>query len=81
MNPWPGAYFKYEGKTIKVLLAEYTEKEHKEPCGKLLGVNCEVACGSGTLIIKSLKPEGRPQMPAADYLRGISRPIQDIVFS
>jgi methionyl-tRNA formyltransferase len=81
MNPWPGTYFEYEGKTIKVISAECTEKEHKSRPGTVLSNNCEVACGKGTLLIELLKPEGKGQMPAADYLRGISRSNGKTVFS
>ncbi len=71
-NPWPGVYFKHEGKTIKILSAEYTEKNHQEKPGTLLGNNFEVACGQGTLIIRSIKPSGKTEMQASDYLRGFS---------
>ena len=71
MNPWPGAYFEHEERVIKVVSAEYTENTRSEAPGALLGSGFEVACGSGTLIIKSLKPAGKPVMLAADYLKGV----------
>ncbi len=81
MNPWPGVYFKYEGKIIKILSAKYTENKHQVNPGELLNENFEVACGLGTLIIKTLKPENRAKMPATDYLRGIPAKTQTIIFS
>ena len=81
MNPWPGVYFEHEGKIIKILSAEYTKNEHQANPGELLNENFEVACGSGTLMIKYLKPEGRAKMLATDYLRGIPAKTQTIIFS
>jgi methionyl-tRNA formyltransferase len=72
MNPWPGAYFIHDSKTIKILEATWTNNEHKSNPGEILNRDFEVACGSGTLIIKYLKPEGKPKMLATDYLRGLS---------
>ena len=72
MNPWPGAYFIHDSKTIKILEATWTNNEHKSNPGEILNSDFEVACGSGTLIIKYLKPEGKPKMLATDYLRGLS---------
>jgi methionyl-tRNA formyltransferase len=80
MNPWPGVYFEYDGKIVKIISATYTEKKHNFLSGKIIGKNCEVACGSGTLIIESLKPEGKKQMPAADFLRGIAKSLDEVVF-
>ena len=77
MNPWPGAYFLHKEKTIKVLKATSTTKTHNLHPGQLLKESlknniCEVACSQGTLIIQTLKPQGKPQMPAMDYIRGVS---------
>lgn len=36
MNPWPGVYFKYNDKTIKILEAEYSDEEHNFTRGQLL---------------------------------------------
>jgi methionyl-tRNA formyltransferase len=72
MNPWPGAYFIHDSKNIKILEATWTNNEHKSNPGEILNSNFEVACGNGTLIIKYLKPEGKPKMSATDYLRGVS---------
>lgn len=71
MNPWPGAYFKHKGKNIKILEADWTDKIHNFDCGEIMNDNFEIACGKGTLIVKYLKPEGKPKMLASDYLRGL----------
>ena len=81
MNPWPGVYFEHEGKIVKILTSEYTENIHKASPGRLLGDDFKVACGQGTLIIKSLKPAGKPKMLATDYLRGLPSLNKNIIFS
>ena len=81
MNPWPGVYFEHAGKIIKILSSEYTENTHKALPGELLGDNFEVACGEGTLIIKSLNPAGKSKMLATDYLRGLPTSVNKVVFS
>ncbi|PCJ29728.1 MAG: methionyl-tRNA formyltransferase [Rickettsiales bacterium] len=70
MNPWPGVYFHHEGKMIKILSAIYNKDSHDYAPGQIINDDFEVACGSGTLRIESLKPEGKPEMSAKDYLRG-----------
>lgn len=72
MNPWPGVYFMYDSKTIKILEATWTNNHHHSNPGEILNSNFEVACSKGTLIIKSIKPEGKAKMSAIDYLRGTS---------
>ncbi len=71
MNPWPGPFFKHDGKKIKVLSAEYTKNNHLFIPGNLLNDEFEVACGQGSLKIIKLKPEGKQKMFAKDYLQGI----------
>lgn len=77
MNPWPGVYFYHNGKMIKILEAEYTKRKHKSEIGTIINKNFEVACGRGTLIIKSLKPEGGGKMSAPSYLRGLCKGKND----
>lgn len=82
MNPWPGVCFHHNGKVIKILEAEYTKTTYQNKnTGSLLNDNFEVVCGSGTLIIKSLKPEGSSRMSASDYLHGFCKGKKDIIFS
>jgi methionyl-tRNA formyltransferase len=80
MNPWPGVYFEHAGKRIKILSSEYTENNYKLLPGELSN-NFEVTCGKGTLIIKYLKPAGKPKMLATDYFRGLLISNNKIIFS
>ncbi len=69
---FPGAYFYYDGKMVKVGAA-VPVKEKKGPCGTILEVEKEVgftvACGEGALLIKKVKPPGKPWMSAWSYLQ------------
>ncbi|MGC0371915.1 MAG: hypothetical protein DGJ47_000616 [Rickettsiaceae bacterium] len=73
MNPWPGAYFKMHGKTIKILEAKIVNTMmHDSSFGAILNKDFEVACLGGVLKIIKLKPEGKSAMLATDFLKGHS---------
>jgi len=69
---FPCAYFNYNGKIIKVLKAKVLSG-----CGKPGEFICknkdgiEVACGSGSLLLITVKPEGKGEMSAAAWANGI----------
>ncbi len=82
MNPWPGVYFEFKDKKIKILEAEYSDIEHNYKSGQILNNLFDVACGYGVLHIKFVKPEGKPRMSSKDYLNGDSSIIiNSTVFS
>ena len=68
----PSAYFKHNGKFIKVL-----ETKVCEGCGspgEFLDVTKEgikVACGTDCLLILKVKPEGKGEMAARDWYNGL----------
>ncbi len=70
-DPWPSAYFAYNGKHIKVMASQVvdgagTPGEVLQNKGRLV-----VACGQNTAIeLLRLKPEGKKEMPATDFLNG-----------
>lgn len=71
LDPWPGSYFEYEEKKIKIIEAEYFMIEHKENPGKVINFYnkvCEIACGKGILRLIKLRPESKKVMNAKDYL-------------
>lgn len=73
MNPWPGVYFEYQGKKIKIIEAEYLNIEHKYDPGLILNNGSkffEIACGQGVLRIFRLQSEGKKAMDARDWQRG-----------
>lgn len=76
-QPWPGVYtfFEHAGKTMRVQLLEADVEKNltSESEGGIIAlINQElvVDCGSGRLIIKRLRPEGKKEMSGAEFLRG-----------
>ena len=71
LYPWPCAYTRISGKSVKIYAAEVSEKTGKP--GEIIEVTKKsftVACGEGSLVIRSLQPEGKGRMEAAAYLNG-----------
>ena len=68
LNPFPGAYFMYEGKKIK--LFEVSVEDSKGIPGTVLDDKLLVACGSGAVRIKKLQKEGKKPMTAQEFLNG-----------
>lgn len=70
-QPWPGACFSFEGRSVKVLQAA-VEAGGGAP-GTVLAVDGAgpvVACGDGALRLLSLQPEGRRAMAGSDFVHG-----------
>lgn len=72
MNPWPGTYFEYNNKVIKVIESDYEETEHNLTPGTIIKNNksLKVACGNGVLNIKKLQLSGKKAMPISEFLLG-----------
>lgn len=72
LSPYPCAYSFLNGKRVK-LYASSVGNGSGTP-GTVLSANkngIEVACGSGSVILTSLQPEGKGRMDAASFLNGI----------
>jgi methionyl-tRNA formyltransferase len=67
---WPGSYFVFQGKRIKVLEMQMAQQSGQ--VGQVLesknGVI--VAAKVGSLELKTVQPEGKPKMSALDWARG-----------
>lgn len=73
----PGAYFMFNDKIIKVLETEVLNG--KGTAGEFINVNkdgIEVACGSGSVLLKRVKPEGKKEMSARDWYNGVKNVIK-----
>ena len=79
LNPWPSAFTKYRGKTLKIWSAETQQQDTDiaKPENILPGTAVQVTktslkiqTGNGLLSIKELQPEGKKRMPVDAFLRG-----------
>jgi methionyl-tRNA formyltransferase len=78
MYSWPGAYTEMPGqgtgpRRLKVQRALPVHRREGPP-GTVLGISPRgilVACGDGALLLKQVQLEGKRQMPAAEFARGI----------
>lgn len=74
LNPWPSAYTKLNGKTLKIWGAELiSQNESKGACGEILEVTKDaivVQTKKDVLAIKELQLEGKKRMETGAFLRG-----------
>ena len=81
MNPWPGVYFTYKEKIIKVLEADYSENDTGLPIGTVMDSSLTVACGKGSLIVKRLQLEGKRPLNTKEFILGFKIPVGAILYS
>lgn len=73
LNPWPSAYTKLQGKTLKLWQAQVEEQEEEGRPGEILRVEKDafyVKTGKGLLKIKEVQLEGKKRMDTGAFLRG-----------
>lgn len=75
LQPWPGAWTYASGRRLHVRAARCASGEEGAPPGTLVGSEPRVACGSGSLVLELVQPEGRGIMPGADWRRGAGRAL------
>ncbi len=72
-NPWPGAFTRYQGQTIKIWkTAPVDENPGPEP-GTIIEIDKEgllVQTGKGRLRIEEVQLENRKRMPVNDFIQG-----------
>ena len=72
LNPWPSAYTKLNGKTLKIWKAEVLPGEKGSP-GMVTAVTRDailVGTGKGILAMKEIQLEGKKRMSTEAFLRG-----------
>lgn len=71
----PGAYTYLQGTPFKLICTSFEETEQKEEPGIVLGADkkkgVSVAVKGGILYMQSVKPQGKKEMNANDWYRGI----------
>jgi methionyl-tRNA formyltransferase len=74
VTPWPGAVTYAQGRQITLLCARPLHRlPAASPPGTIVKIARDgvvVACAPGALRVEQVKPEGRSEMPAADWARG-----------
>ena len=71
ITPWPGAYTRLDGKTLKLFSARAGSGDGIPGTVLSAGKNgLEVACFGGSVIFTDLQLEGKKRMSAADFLAG-----------
>lgn len=71
-NPFPGAFFEYNGERFKVLAAEVVGLSGSAGQISEGENNLIIACGDKALKVKEIQRQGKKAMPIADLLRGFS---------
>jgi methionyl-tRNA formyltransferase len=71
-NPWPGAFFEYQGERIRILAAEFSG-ESGEP-GTAIDHGLTIACGEGAIVPSFVQRAGRGVMTTSELLRGFVIP-------
>lgn len=74
VSPWPGAWTELHKKRIKVIEAELsTLKSPQAKPGDIIHLSphaIEVACGDGSLALRTLQLEGKRALPVRDFVNG-----------
>lgn len=73
LDPWPSAYTKLDGKTLKLWEAEVTDAEYQGIPGEIVEITDDsliIKTGDKALVVKSLQLEGKKRMKVKDFLRG-----------
>ena len=75
LNPWPSAYTKLHGKTLKIWKAKVVAADGKYEPGSIARITkgelC-IATGEGLLSVLEVQLEGKKRMATADFLRGVT---------
>lgn len=69
-DPWPGAYTTYRGKRLHIRKARAIQESGEPGLLRTDGGRLLVGCGEGSIETLIVQPEGKPRMPAADFVRG-----------
>ncbi len=77
LTPWPGAYTRLRGVTLKLASTRPLEGAGASP-GTVVTADATgvcVACGDGSLMVRELQLPGKKLLPAAEFLRGRPLPV------
>lgn len=75
LNPWPSAFTKYKGKTLKIWSATVIQEEMPGNSGEIVEITKDeirVKTKKGILSIEELQLEGKKRMTTEAFLRGFA---------
>ena len=75
LNPWPSAYTKLHGKTLKIWKAKVVAADGNYKPGTVARITKDELCiatGEGLLSVLEVQLEGKKRMATADFLRGVT---------
>lgn len=71
MNPWPGAFFAWQGNRLKVLRAHFHKEDTPGAGHRFIQEGCPaVGTSDGCLILDEIQPAGKKPMPGRAFLAG-----------
>jgi methionyl-tRNA formyltransferase len=74
LQPWPGSFLEFQQAHLLILEAEPSAVPASEKAGTLVEIGNDgsiaLATGNGILKIKRVRPAGKKEMSAADFVRG-----------
>lgn len=93
VQPWPGSWFAYQGKRVKVLGMSRAEGQGSNAqtlgrqglasalAGTVVGIaeGLEVSTAEGNLVLNEVQPEGKRPMAAGDWARGARVNVGDLL--
>ena len=81
LSPIPLSFAYLNGKMVKFISAEYSDKSHNKAVGEVIsldGGKIEIACGKGSILLTRLLPEGKGRMDALGFINGRRVAVGDI---
>ncbi|MBO5275447.1 MAG: methionyl-tRNA formyltransferase, partial [Clostridia bacterium] len=81
LSPFPLAFAVLNGKMVKFVSAEYSDKTYDILPGTVTSLDngvVTISCGRGSLRLTGLLPEGKGRMSAADFIRGRKINVGDV---
>lgn len=81
-NPFPGAYFEFNGERFKVLAADFDMSVSDVPGlleDSVAGGVLAIACGWGKILPTKIQRQGKKPMEIGEFLRGFSFPFGTVL--
>jgi methionyl-tRNA formyltransferase len=71
MQPWPGAWFEWDGRPLKVARASVGNVQDRQLFKRfVLDGNPAIQTPAGALVLDEVQPSGKRNMPGSSFLAG-----------